>query len=94
MLSRLTRHCALHRGAVLTATLVLSLLGLRAYWNLTVEVYPDISAQQVLVISDCPGRSPREIEQLVAIPIELAMANVPNVLAIRSRAIFGLRSSR
>lgn len=71
-------------------TLVLALLGLRAFWNLTVEVYPDISAQQVLVISDCPGRSPREIEQLVAIPIELAMANVPNVLAIRSRSIFGL----
>jgi cobalt-zinc-cadmium resistance protein CzcA len=90
MLSRLTRHCALHRGAVLVWTLALALLGLRAFSNLTVEVYPDISAQQVLVISECPGRSPREIEQLVAIPIELAMANVPSALAIRSRSIFGL----
>jgi cobalt-zinc-cadmium resistance protein CzcA len=90
MLSRWTRYCAEHRRGVLFWTIILMALGGRAALQLAIDVYPDLSPTQVLVISRSPGRSSREMEQQVTIPVEIAMANVPSVAAIRSRTIFGL----
>src|SRR5689334_9377386 len=90
MLSRLTRYCLEHRRGVLLWSAILCALGIRAGLQLAIDVYPDLAPTQVLVISTAPGRSAEELERQVTIPIELAMSNVPDVTAIRSRTIYGL----
>ena len=65
-------------------------LGLWAFKELKVEAYPDISDTQVVVITLFPGHAAEEVEQQVSVPIERALNGVPNVIARRSRTIFGL----
>ncbi len=64
--------------------------GLWAFTQLSIEAYPDISDTQVVVISLYPGHAAEEIEQQVSVPIERALNSVPQVIARRSRTIFGL----
>src|SRR5881296_3200066 len=65
-------------------------LGLWAYGQLKIEAYPDISDTQVVVITLYAGHAAEEVEQQVTVPIERALNSVPNVIARRSRTIFGL----
>ncbi len=65
-------------------------LGVWAFQQLKVEAYPDISDTQVVVITLYAGRAAEEVEQQVTVPIERALNSVPNVIARRSRTIFGL----
>src|SRR5206468_8092268 len=65
-------------------------LGIWSFQQLQIEAYPDISDTQVVVITLYPGRAAEEVEQQVTIPIERALNSTPNVIARRSRTIFGL----
>src|SRR5215510_371547 len=65
-------------------------LGVWAFNQLKIEAYPDISDTQVVVISLFPGHASEEVEQQVTVPIERALNSTPNVIARRSRTIFGL----
>ena len=75
-------------------TLLLGVMLLAAggwtFSQLQVEAYPDISDTQVVVITQLPGRAAEEVEREVTIPVERALNRVPNVIARRSRTIFGL----
>jgi cobalt-zinc-cadmium resistance protein CzcA len=90
MIARLIALSVQHRTLVATIALVISISGVWSFFQLPIDAYPDISAQQVLIITVYPGRAPEEIEQQVTIPIERGMGSVPNVQVIRSRTIFGL----
>src|SRR5437879_5283692 len=70
--------------------LALVVMGVWAFTQLSIEAYPDISDTQVVVITVYPGHAAEEIEQQVSVPIERALNSVPNVIARRSRTIFGL----
>ncbi len=81
---------ATHGRWALAICLLIALGGAWSCWQEPLDAYPDISPPQVLVITEFPGRAPEEIERQLTIPIELAMSDVPNVSAIRSRTILGL----
>jgi cobalt-zinc-cadmium resistance protein CzcA len=90
MIPRLIAWCMQRRYTATGLMLLVCAAGVWAFRQQPVDAYPDISAQQVLIITPFPGRAPEEIERQVTIPIELAMGSVPNVDVIRSRTIFGL----
>ena len=52
--------------------------------------YPDITNNQVQVITQAPNLGTEDIEQFVTYPVEVAMANLPGVTEIRSISRFGL----
>ncbi|MCE9603754.1 MAG: CusA/CzcA family heavy metal efflux RND transporter [Planctomycetia bacterium] len=79
-----------HRLIIAALSIAVCLAGVWSFTQQPIDAYPDISAQQVLIISSYAGRAPEEIERQVTIPIELAMGSVPDVAVIRSRTIFGL----
>ena len=82
---------ALHQRfiTVLLGILVVG-LGISSLRQLKIEAYPDISDTQVVVITVFAGHAAEEMEQQVTVPIERALNSVPNVIARRSRTIFGL----
>src|SRR5262245_25928036 len=90
MIPLLLRAALRQRFITITLTLVLIGLGIYSYRQLKIEAYPDISDTQVVVITLFPGHAAEEMEQQVTIPIERALNSVPNVIARRSRTIFGL----
>ena len=81
-----------HRKPVLTvlASVLVVVAGIWSFTQLKVEAYPDISDTQVVIVSQHPGHAAEEMEQQVTVPIERAMNSVPDVIARRSRTIFGL----
>src|SRR5215471_7264405 len=90
MIGGLMRFALAQRFVAVLLAIVLISLGLYSYRQLKVEAYPDISDTQVVVITTMPGQAAEEMEQQVTIPIERALNSVPNVIARRSRTIYGL----
>ncbi len=90
MIAQLLRFALRQRFIAVLLGLTLIGAGLWAFLQLKIEAYPDISDTQVVVISQYPGRAAEEVEQQVTVPIERALNSAPNVIARRSRTIFGL----
>src|ERR1700730_8329771 len=90
MLDALLRFSLAHRTLVLISAAALAVAGGWAFRQLKLEAYPDFADPGVVVITQYPGFAAEEVEQQVTIPIERALNNTPNVIARRSRTIFGL----
>ncbi|MFC7691646.1 efflux RND transporter permease subunit [Paeniroseomonas aquatica] len=69
-------------------------VGLVAFTKLNIEAYPDPVPPQVVIITQNPGQSAEEIERYVSIPVEVAMAGLPNLASVRSTSLFGLSDVR
>ncbi len=69
---------------------VLVVAGLFAYARLNIEAYPDPVPPLVDIITQNPGQSSEEIERYITIPIEIQMAGLPYIQAIRTVSLFGL----
>lgn len=57
---------------------------------LPIDAVPDITNNQVQVITITPSLAPQEVEQFITFPVEVAMANIQNVVEIRSISRYGL----
>jgi heavy metal efflux system protein len=90
LIPKLLRFALRQRFITLALGVALVGLGIWAFYQLKIEAYPDISDTQVVVITLLPGRAAEEMEQQITIPIERALNSVPNLIARRSRTIFGL----
>lgn len=71
-------------------TLFLLIGGLYAMLTLPIDAVPDITNNQVQIVTVSPTLAPQEVEQLITSPIEIAMSNIMNVEEIRSVSRFGL----
>lgn len=90
MIERMVRFALQQRLIVLAAAILVAVTGVWSFAQLKLEAYPDISDTQVVIVTLFPGRAAEEVEQLVTVPIERALNRVPDVIARRSRTIFGL----
>jgi cobalt-zinc-cadmium resistance protein CzcA len=64
--------------------------GVVAFSKLNIEAYPDPVPPLVDIIVQSPGSSAEEMERYMTIPVEIQMAGIPNVSAIRTISLFGL----
>ena len=64
--------------------------GIIAFKQLPVEAFPDVTDTQVTVISLFPGRAAEEVEKQVTLPLEVALAGLPNSMRMFSHTQFGL----
>ena len=84
MIHAIVKGAIAARRVVFALVLVLVACGLRAYATLPLDAVPDLTSVQVQVLTNAPGLSPLEVEQLVSRPVELAMAGLPGRLVTRS----------
>ena len=71
---------------------VIGLIGWGVYSlkHLPVDAVPDITDNQVQVITNAPTLAAQEVEQLITFPLEMALGNIPDVVEVRSISRFGL----
>jgi cobalt-zinc-cadmium resistance protein CzcA len=79
-----------HRWLVLVGLGGLILLGLWSLSVISIDAFPDLTNNQVVVITEAAGLAPVEVEQLVTFPIEAAMMGLPRTLQVRSISKLGL----
>lgn len=82
------------RPLIILLFFVFIVVGLAGFTRLNIEAYPDPVPPQVVIITQNPGQSAEEIERYVTIPIEVAMAGLPNLTSVRSTSLFGLSDVR
>jgi cobalt-zinc-cadmium resistance protein CzcA len=79
-----------HLVAVITITLTIAGFGFWSFLHLRVDAVPDITGVQVQINTMVPAFAPEEIERLVTLPIERAMAGQPGLREMRSLTKTGL----
>jgi cobalt-zinc-cadmium resistance protein CzcA len=90
IVERLIAASLRYRLAVLLATLALVIAGLWAFATLKTDAFPDLTPNQVLVMTTAPGLSPAEVENQVTYPMEVAMLGVPRTTGVRAISKVGL----
>jgi cobalt-zinc-cadmium resistance protein CzcA len=82
---------ALRQRVLIVVLLVMVLIaGAASFLTLNIEAYPDPVPPLVDIVTQSTGQSAEEIERYITIPLEIQMAGIPNVQAIRTISLFGL----
>jgi cobalt-zinc-cadmium resistance protein CzcA len=89
-MQRLVELALRYRVLVLLATVFVAAIGLVSLRNLPIDAEPDITPNQVLVLTRAPSLSPLEVEQLISFPVETAMRGLPGITRIQSTSKYGL----
>src|SRR6266566_1484883 len=90
MIDRLIEASLRFRVAVMAATLTLVGVGTWALGSINVDAFPDLTPNQVQVITVAPGLSPNEVENLVSYPMEASMMGLPRTQGVRSISKAGI----
>ena len=90
MLRRIIDYHLDHHWVVVFGLVVLVIAGLNALYQIPIDAFPDLTNNQVTVITEAPGMAPVEVEQLVTFPIESAMMGLPSTEEVRSISKLGL----
>lgn len=90
MLEKIIGFSIRNKLIVILFTLTLTGFGLFSIFHIPVGSVPDVTNNQVQVITTSGNLSTQEIEQFITAPVEMEMANLPGVLEIRSVSKFGI----
>ena len=90
MLNRVIDFALEYRWLVLAGIFALLAGGGYALYTIPVEAFPDLTNNQVVVVTEAPSLPPTEVEQLVTYPIERSMLGLPNKQEVRSLSKLGL----
>jgi len=90
MLSRIIRFSINNKIVIGVMTLALIAWGIWSATKLPIDAVPDITNNQVQIITNAPTLASQEVEQLITYPIEQSIANLPNLEEVRSISRFGL----
>ena len=89
MLNKIINWSLLNRVAVLILSAVILIAGCFTLVNTEVDIFPDLNAPTVTVMTECPGMAPEEVEKIVTFPIETAMNGATGVRRVRSASSTG-----
>ncbi|HSH19042.1 MAG TPA: CusA/CzcA family heavy metal efflux RND transporter, partial [Draconibacterium sp.] len=90
MLGKIINFSVKNKLIVILFTFSIAAFGLYAILEIPVGAVPDITNNQVQVITTSGNLSTQEIEQFITAPVEMEMANLPGVKEIRSISKFGI----
>ena len=90
MLNRIIDFSIKHKLIVILLTLFVASFGIFSILKIPLGAVPDITNNQVQVITTSTSLSTQDVEQFITYPVELEMSNLPGVTEIRSISKFGL----
>src|SRR5947199_9385121 len=90
MLDAVIRWSLRYRSLVMVLALAALLYGGYLSTTLPIDIFPDLDRPRVVLLTECPGLSPEEVETLVTQPIESRLLGATRVQAVRSQSSMGL----
>lgn len=90
MLNHIVDLSLRYKVLVLVAFVLVVLLGVKAWREVPVDAFPDVTPVQVNIYTVSPGVAAEDVEKLLTFPVEAAVAGLPGIEQIRSRSLFGL----
>ena len=89
-MERLVAWALSYRFIVILAAVFVAAAGFYSLQKLPIDAVPDITPNQVLVLTRAPSLSPLEVEQFLSFPVETSMSGLPGIEKIQSVSKFGL----
>ena len=89
MLNKIIQYSLHNRLVVILASIALLIWGSYTASNMEVDVFPDLNAPTVVVMTEAQGMAPEEVERLVTFPIETAVNGATDVRRVRSSSTTG-----
>src|SRR3954471_17881421 len=90
MLDNIIRYSIRHKLIIGLFTVGLIVWGGYSLFRLPIDAVPDVTNNQVQVLTVAPSQSALDIERLVTFPVEQSMATIPDIEEMRSFSRFGL----
>jgi len=90
LINRIVAFALAQRLLIILLALALVGAGWWALKRLPMDAYPDLSPPMVDIVTQWPGHSAEEVERLISVPVERAMADVPDTVMKRSVSLYGL----
>lgn len=89
MLNKIIHYSLYNRLMILAGAILLLIGGTYIAKNLDIDVFPDLTAPTVVVMTEAHGMAPEEVEKLVTFPVETAVNGAANVRRVRSQSAMG-----
>ena len=89
MLNKIIKFSLNNRMVVLVTSLLLMMAGIYTASNMEVDVFPDLNAPTVVIMTEAKGMAPEEVERLVTFPVETAVNGAADVRRVRSSSTTG-----
>lgn len=89
MLNKIIKFSLNNRMIVLVGAVLLMMMGTYTALNMEVDVFPDLNAPTVVVMTEAKGMAPEEVERVVTFPVETAVNGATDVRRVRSSSTTG-----
>ena len=89
MIDRIIEYSLKHRLLTILLVLLISIWGVIAYVKIPKDIYPDLNAPLVKIITENPGMAAEDVERLISFPLESLLNGAPMVTRVRSESTTG-----
>ncbi len=89
MIDKLIEYALKHRLLTILLVLLVSIWGVIVYTRMSKDIYPDLNAPLVNIITENPGMAAEDVERLITFPLESLLNGAPHVTRVRSESATG-----